>query len=102
MADDPQPQPKGVAVKGLWVDLDETHVLATNQYIVQAQDGEFVLSLGHMTPPMPPMAHGKYEIKDLVEQVDYVPVRTVFRTSMTIGNIRKLHNLLDRVVKDNE
>jgi H2-forming N5,N10-methylenetetrahydromethanopterin dehydrogenase-like enzyme len=84
-----------VALRLLWIDLDETAIQVANQFIGQVDDDLVVLSLGCAAPPVI-IGDTLEERRQAAENVGYVPVRPIARVGMTRA---KLDELIARLIE---
>ena len=86
-----QPEPRAVPL--VWVGLDELSILFANQVLIQhVVRGEFVLTLGQVTPPV---LLGDQDAKEQqFEAVTYVPVKPVARVSLSRERLQELIRVL--------
>ena len=83
-----------------WVQVDETPVLAANEFLLlpgpvrEAGDAqeEFVLMAGHAATP--PLLGTPEEVQEQAEEIEFVPVRTLARFSITPSSLKELARLL--------
>jgi len=76
----------------VWVGVDEAPLLSVNQFIGQIEPGVAFLTVGQVTPPV---LMGTPEEVDLqVQQLRFVPVRTVARFALTRPRLQELIGLL--------
>jgi hypothetical protein len=85
----------GVVVPVLWVGGDDLDVISINQFIVQVEKGEIYLTVGTMTPPVI-LSDQPDEIRRQAESIEYVPVRTVAKYSLTRRGLEELAQVLQR------
>lgn len=72
-----------------WIDVNESPILMANQFLVQTQGtGEFVMAIGQVATP--PLIGTPEEVREQAEQIEFVPIRTLARVSMTRARIDEL------------
>ncbi len=71
-----------------WVGLEELPVAFANQFLTQFQPGEFVLSIGQVTPPA--LLGTPEQIAEQAADVTYVPVRPIVRVGFTRARMQEL------------
>ena len=82
-----------VAVRLLWIGLDEKPVEFVNQFIGQSVQGEIFVSLGTVTPPVI-LGQTLEERRAQAEGLGYVPVRPVARLALTRRGLSELIKVL--------
>ena len=71
-----------------WVGIDELDIQFANQFVIQFQPNEFVLSVGQATPPA--FIGTPEQIADQVAGLEFVHVRPLGRFGMTRGRLVEL------------
>jgi hypothetical protein len=70
-----------IALPLLWLDVDDAEISFVNQLVVQHHENDFILTFGHVAPPM--LVGTPEENRRRAENIPYVPVKTVKRVGMT-------------------
>jgi len=83
-----------------WIDFDETPIMFANQFLVQAQPHEFVLSIGQATPP--PLIGTPEQIARQAAEIAFVPVRTLTRVGFTRGRLVELISALQANLENHD
>lgn len=83
-----------------WVGLEEEPVYVANHFISQFDDELFYLSFGLAVPPA--FLGTLEERREAAELVEYVPVETLARISLTPASMKKLAGILQRSVEQYE
>jgi hypothetical protein len=88
-----------IAVRLLWIDLDEQSVQMANQFIGQVDGDEIILSIGCATPPI--ITGDTIEERQAqAENIGYVPVRPIARIAVTKARLAELMVILDLTQKN--
>jgi hypothetical protein len=90
--------PDHVAVRLLWIDLDEVVIQHANQFVGQANGEEIYLSLGCAPPPVI-MGDTPDERRAQAQNIGYIPVRPIARVSMTRDHLDQLIRVLNQTVE---
>lgn len=69
-----------VSVPVVFVGVDELPILYANQFVVQLEGNDFILSAGQLTPPI--LLGSEDEQREQAKDITYVPVRIVARIAM--------------------
>lgn len=86
-------QPEEVNIPLAWVGLDETPILFANQFLIQHQPNEFVLTIGQLVPP-PILGSSPEERIEQAKQVDFATIRVLARIGMSPTRLRELIAIL--------
>lgn len=79
-------------VRTSWVGLDEGPASTANQFVSQFDEEMFYLSFGLLTPPL--LLGTPEERREQLLQLDYLPVQTLARISVTPAGMRRLIEIL--------
>ncbi len=71
-----------------WVGLDEVPIQFANQFVIQFQPNEFVISIGQATPPA--IVGTPDQIAEQIAEVEFVPVRPIARIGLNRDRIVEL------------
>jgi hypothetical protein len=71
-----------LAVRLLWIDLDETPIYSSDQAIAQIDRDRIVLTFGSASPPII-IGDTVEERRQSAENIGYVPVRVIAKVAMT-------------------
>lgn len=79
-----------------WVEVDQADVVAANQFAMayNPTTGESVLTVGHVAPPM--LLGTEEDVRQQAEKIQFVPIRTVGRFSMTRSIAEALREVLQQ------
>ena len=92
-----QSEPIGLPL--LWVDLEGTEIKFANMILVQQGEGdECILAFGQVAPPVIVEADPR-KVRESLERIDYLPVRTVVRMGTTMDRLEQFAGLMQTVVK---
>jgi hypothetical protein len=83
-----------------WIDFDGTPILFANQFLVQYQPNEFVVTFGQVTGP--PVVGTPDQVRDAARQLGRVPIRTLARTGLTRDRIFELIGLLQATLREHD
>jgi len=83
MADD-----ETVSIPLVWEEADDRSVVFANQFLIQHQPDEFVLTVGQLVPP--PLLGTDEEKREQLARVSYVPIRVIGRYGLTRRRIEEL------------
>lgn len=88
--------PGTVTLPVAWVDSDDAPILFANQFLLQQiAEMEYVLYVGQVTPP--PVIGTPEQQQAQLEQINFVPVRTLARLSLSQNRLDELLGVLQRV-----
>jgi len=87
-------------VRASWVGLDDEPVLAANQFISQYNEGMFFVSIGQLTPPA--LLGTEKEQRRQLEELGYVPIRTLGRYALSPSAMAALVRVLQANLKRHE
>jgi hypothetical protein len=79
-----------------WIDFDDTPIMFANQFLVQEQPHELVISIGQVTGPPAVGA------PDQVAAADRVPILTLARVGLTRHRAEELIALLQESVQEHD
>jgi hypothetical protein len=81
-----------------WIDVDKTPINFVNAVVTQLDDfGDFLVTFGQATPPALTGANPEENRKQL-ERIAYVPVRPIFRISMSRARLEQFIANLQQMV----
>jgi hypothetical protein len=84
-----------------WVGLEEVPTLAANQIVVQfTAKHEFVLTFGHVTPPI--LLGTEEERREQLRMVTFAPVKPVARLGLTRQRIEELVQVLTENLQNHD
>lgn len=86
----------------VWVGIDEAPISLLNQFIVQKQDEEYIITFGSVAPPV--LLGDEPARREQAKQVRFVPVRVLGRFGLTDHRMHELLKVLGDFVaqKDRE
>ncbi len=71
-----------------WVGVEDTPIVFANQFVIQHEPEEFILTVGQLAPPM---LLGTNEQKaEQAKQLDYVPIKALARIGMSRKRMQEL------------
>jgi hypothetical protein len=79
---------EGTSIPLSWVGTEEVPIVFANQFVIQFQPDEFVLSVGQVTPP--PLVGTPEQVAEQASQITFIPVRTVARIGFNRSRLREL------------
>jgi hypothetical protein len=94
---DAEREPQTFTLPVVWTGVENTPVLAANQFIGQAADGEIFLAFGLFTPP--PIVGPPDQQEAQVRRLDRVPVQCLARLSMNRRRLEELIEVLQRTLE---
>ncbi len=65
----------------VYTDMEDKPILFANQFVIQHQKNEFVLTVGQLQPPI--LLGSPEERKEQVKKLTYVPIKVVARFGLT-------------------
>jgi hypothetical protein len=83
-----------------WIDFDETPILLSNNFLIQHQPHEFVITFGQVTGP--PLVGSPDQIRDQAHDMTHVPINTMCRVGMTRHRLVELIALLQANLEDHD
>jgi hypothetical protein len=88
--------PTVIALPLVWVDVEEAETRAANQLIVQHHEGEFILTFGHLTPPL--LMGTPEENAAQAKTIPYVAVKVVAKMSSTPAKVGEFIEAMQKVL----
>jgi hypothetical protein len=89
MAEAPEP----VNIPLVWEETEERPILFANQFLVQHQPDEFVVTFGQVLAP--PLLGTEDERREQLSKLSYVPVRILGRYGFTRRRMQELIKVLE-------
>ncbi len=83
-----------VEIPIVFVGTEDVPVVLANQFVVQHQRNEFILTLGQVTPPI--LLGSDEERFEQAKKVAYIPVKVVARVSFTRDRLVELIGALKK------
>ena len=74
------------------VGLEDVPIQLANDFVIQHQQNEFILSIGQYQPPI--LLGTSEERREQAERISYVPIRTVARIGLTRQRLVELIKIL--------
>jgi hypothetical protein len=93
---DPHGTPKGVSLRLAFVGADDVDIQYANQFVVQANDGELVIVVAQVAPPL--LLGDGDEVLAQAKTLPFVPVKVLGRYGVSIEKTKQLRDLLDRQI----
>jgi hypothetical protein len=87
------------AVPIIW-EIEDEDVAFANQFAVQHQPGEFVLTVGQLVPPL--ILGDEDDRREQLKRLSYVPVRVVGRFGLTRQRLTELIALLQENLENHD
>lgn len=87
-----------VAVPVVWTGGEDVPVLAMNQSLVVIHEGDIVLTLGMMAPPVIRTGSAEEDI-ERIRQTGYVPIRTLGKFALSRRRLEELANAVQRGIE---
>jgi len=84
---------EGVLVPIVYVGAEDVPILLANQFIIQHEQSEFILTLGQMTPPI--LLGTPEERREQAQKLAYIPVKIVARIAFTRDRLVELIQMLE-------
>jgi hypothetical protein len=91
-----QDTPPAIMLPLVWVDVETAEARAANQLIVQHHEGEFILTFGHLIPPL--LMGTPEENAEQVKQIPYVGVKVVSQISVTPAKVGEFIQAMQTVL----
>ena len=88
--------PEGIALPLVWIDLEDADTRAVNQLIVQHHKDEFILTFGHVTPPM--LIGTPEENVAQAKMIPYVAVKVVAQMATTPAKVEAFVKAMQTVL----
>jgi flagellar motor switch/type III secretory pathway protein FliN len=86
-------EPEFMPLPLVYVGIDDVPILYANQFIVQHQQDEFIISVGQVSPPV--LLGDEAEQREQAARLSYVPVRVVARLGLTRQRLAELITVLE-------
>lgn len=83
-----------VEIPIVFVGTEDVSVVLANQFVVQHQRNEFILTLGQVTPPI--LLGNDEERFEQAKKVAYIPVKVVARVTFTRDRLVELIDILKK------
>lgn len=74
-----------IALPLVWIDIEDADTRSVNQLIVQHHEDEFILTFGHLTPPL--LIGTPEETAEQAKAIPYVPVKVVAQLAATPAKV---------------
>lgn len=84
----------------VWVGIDEAPVYFLNQFLLQTQAEEIILTFGALSPPA--LLGTPQDRRQQAEALRFVPVKVLGRYGMTEHRLRELTDLLVRFFEERD
>ena len=81
-----------VSLRVLWRGLDEHEILYANQFVVQHDQDELILTIGQFQPPI--LLGEPHERMEQARQIGYLPINVVARLAFTRARLGQLAEAL--------
>lgn len=81
-----------IALPLVYVDAEDVPILFVNQFVIQHEGNEFILTMGQIQPPI--LLGSPEDRKEQAKRLTYVPVKVVARFGMTRNRLIELIKML--------
>jgi len=85
-----EPEPTGIPI--VLNGFEDVPILYANNFIIQYETGDFILTAGQLTPPV--LLGTEEEQREQAKRITHVSVKVVARISMNRTRLEQLNNLL--------
>lgn len=90
-------QDEQVAIPVVYLGLEETSILYANQFAVQIEGNDFIVTAGQVAPPL--LLGTVEEQREQAKQLPYVPIRVVGRFAVSRERVQQLAELLQQQIR---
>jgi len=73
---------------------EDVSIHFANQFVIQHQQNEFILTVGQMSPPI--LLGSEEERREQAKQISFVPVKVIARIAMTRERLVELISVLQQ------
>jgi hypothetical protein len=80
-----------------WVEFEETPIIFGNQFLIQHQPDEFVISMGQVTGP--PVIGTPEQMHEQMLATSHVPIHTIARVGLTRHRLVELISVLQATLE---
>lgn len=87
---------EAIALPIVYVGVEEAPLYFSNQFVVQWQQDEFVLTFGHVTPPLEMVGLSLDQARERARTLRHVEAKLIVRLGMTAARVRELVRLLQQ------
>jgi len=91
------PDGEFVALRLLWIDLDEEPIYSSDQMVAQIDRDRVVVTFGSTSPPVI-MGDTDEERRQSAESIGYVPVRVISKVAMTRDRLEDTVRVLTEIL----
>jgi hypothetical protein len=88
--------PEVIKLPLVWVDLEDADTRTVNQLLVQYHEGEFILTFGHVTPPL--LLGTPEENAAQAKDIPYVAVKVVSKLAATPRKAQEFIEAMQKVL----
>ena len=81
-----------VAIPIVYLGVEDAPLLYANQFVIQYQQNEFILTVGQLAPPI--LLGTEEERRQQARELTYVPVKVVARFALTRTRLEELVKVL--------
>lgn len=92
MADDGGTGEQAIAIPTVFVGADDVTIEFANQFVIQHQEEEFILTLGQMAPPL--LLGSDEEKLEQAKNLSFVPIKVIGRFGFTRDRLEALIEVL--------
>jgi hypothetical protein len=87
-------EPQGISLPIVYASVDDAPILFANQFVIQIEQDEFILTIGQLQPPI---LLGSPEQREATARgLSHVSVRTLIRVGMTPTRLEELVGILNQ------
>jgi flagellar motor switch/type III secretory pathway protein FliN len=83
---------EGIELPVVYTSVDDAPMLFANQFAIQFNKDEFILTIGQLQPPL--LLGTPEEMREQASRLTHVPVRVLVRVGMTSTRVAELAKLL--------
>ena len=83
-----------------WIAFDQTPIMFANQFMVQYEPDEFIVTMGQATGP--PVAGTPEQMRNRVVESTEVPILTLARLGLTRVRANELIGMLQEAIKEHD
>lgn len=91
-AEEPVSEPEGISLPIVYTSMDDVPMLFANQFAIQFEQDEFILTIGQLQPPI--LIGTPEEKMEQAKRLTHVPIRVLIRVGMTRTRLEQLAKVL--------
>lgn len=85
-------KPQAIELPVVYTSVEDEPMLFANQFVIQFNQDEFILTIGQVQPPM--LVGSQEEKREQASKLTHVPIRVLIRVAMTRTRLDELAQLL--------